>query len=528
MTSAPEISAEELARALELYLAEHPAAALLEDGKTLFQMDRAKYALDLQHGRCVLQVWNEERNIVRRVTGMRARKQALLLETQRMGQPKPGMMELSEAQSRRAPSERKLERSRYLRVLQRAAQRQFGDWKLDELKAAQDLEHSFGPAYVRGQMTRGNRAMAVVSVGPLESRDTVDGILTLGVLWLARLRETAGPRKVVEGVRLIVPAGMAGATAARLAWMDTRQAKWELWELDATSEDLTPIDADAGGNLATRLLRAPDEKRVRERFATEIAHIVTLAPECDVRVLNTAEISFALHGLVFARARVDADAASFARTNRLTFGAGVNETPLTEETAALFQSLIARLRASRHTGGGVADPLFRMQAEAWLESQIRQDVAALDSELQAQPVYSQRSAFAGAEERGVPDLLARTRDGRLAVIELKAHEDMHLAMQGLDYWMRVRQLHLGSAESQFTRMGYFPGEQLAQVDPELLLVAPALRVHPAVEAVLRHLSPRVSWQLIAVDERWRGAVKVVWRKRSGEKPPAPGKADSFA
>jgi hypothetical protein len=62
-------------------------------------------------------------------------------------------------------------------------------------------------------------------------------------------------------------------------------------------------------------------------------------------------------------------------------------------------------------------------------------------------------------------------------------------------------------------MGYFPDAELARTDPILLLVAPALRVHPAVEVVLRHFSPRVPWLLIGVDERWRSAVKVVWRKR---------------
>ena len=43
---------------------------------------------------------------------------------------------------------------------------------------------------------------------------------------------------------------------------------------------------------------------------------------------------------------------------------------------------------------------------------------------------------------GILDLLSVDRDGRLAVIELKADEDLHLALQGLDYWVRVR-WHLG-------------------------------------------------------------------------------------
>jgi hypothetical protein len=113
------------------------------------------------------------------------------------------------------------------------------------------------------------------------------------------------------------------------------------------------------------------------------------------------------------------------------------------------------------------------------------------------------------------DLLAVTRGGQLAVLELKVEEDMHLALQGLDYWMRVRHQHLSETESKFTGAGYFPRRVLAREEPLLYLVAPALRVHPATEVVLRYFSPRVPWTLIALDERWRKELRVVWRKRSG-------------
>ena len=117
------------------------------------------------------------------------------------------------------------------------------------------------------------------------------------------------------------------------------------------------------------------------------------------------------------------------------------------------------------------------------------------------------------------DLLGVTNDGRLAVIELKADEDLHLALQGLDYWVRVRWHHLQNSDQmtglgEFQRHGYFGGTYLSAEAPRLYLVAPALRVHPATEVVLRHLSPRVEWTLAALDERWREKVKVVWRKRS--------------
>jgi len=73
--------------------------------------------------------------------------------------------------------------------------------------------------------------------------------------------------------------------------------------------------------------------------------------------------------------------------------------------------------------------------------------------------------------------------------------------------------------SEFNRMGYFPGCELSREDPVLYLVAPALRVHPATEIVLKHFSPRVPWTLVAVNEAWRDRISVVWRKRAGRGGP---------
>ena len=49
------------------------------------------------------------------------------------------------------------------------------------------------------------------------------------------------------------------------------------------------------------------------------------------------------------------------------------------------------------------------------------------------------------------EVLTVTRQGRLAVVELKADEDIHLPLQGLDYWSRVAWHH---SRGEFQRYGY--------------------------------------------------------------------------
>ena len=88
-----------------------------------------------------------------------------------------------------------------------------------------DLERSFGPAYARGSLVKGQQAWAVIAVNVAESQAIVDGILTLGVLWLAHCRENAGGRRMYRGLRAIVPRGMATLTTARLAWMNPDAAQ---------------------------------------------------------------------------------------------------------------------------------------------------------------------------------------------------------------------------------------------------------------------------------------------------------------
>jgi len=172
--------------------------------------------------------------------------------------------------------------------------------------------------------------------------------------------------------------------------------------------------------------------------------------------------------------------------------------------------------AIRREDGPKNHALWRMHPERWVESLIFANIAALDRRLRPDCVYAQVPAFAAAD-RAMIDLLAMTQEARLAVIELKADEDIHLPLQGVDYWSRVV-WHQGRGE--FARFGYFAGREIASQSPLLMLVAPALHVHPTTDTILRYLSPEIEWEVLGIGERWREEIKVVFRKRPVRTPAA--------
>jgi len=530
MAADPEAaSPKRLAQAIEAYLAEHPAAALLEDGRVLFDMRFARYAVSEQHGRCLLQLWSEERNLIRTVVEVQERAQCLRLATRRMGAARPQTLELVPTSDRRTPTAREAARRNYQRLLERVLTRQFIGSKVDGLRSAMDLEHSFGPAYVRGRLLKGSAADAVIGVGEAESASMVDGVLTLGILWLDHCRQHGDVRRHFGGLKVVVPAGASRTTAERMAWLNHAAADFQLFTLDERSEELAEVEFRDTGNLESRLVHAFSAGAAVERCQEGVGRLLALVPPAarervEVRPNSATEVGLLLHGLEFARVRYGFAANSFAREDEITFGAGANETPLTEENEPLCRDLFFRLFLSRHGDGAHTDPLFRLQPERWLEARLRNEIAELLPGLRGDLLYSQVPALSSGD-RGLLDLLTLDRNGRLTVIELKADEDLHLPLQALDYWIRVRALNLdrhpaagnegGRPLSAFERQGYFAGAEVSLLPPRLLLAGPALRIHPANEPVLRYFSPQVEWELIALTEQWRRELKVVFRKHGG-------------
>jgi hypothetical protein len=518
-------SAEQLAHSLEAFLADHPAAAILEDGGVLFDMRQAHYAVSEAHSRCVLQLWSEERNLIRTVTGMEQRAHALRILTRRMGESRPKTLELVPTSDRRTPTAREAQRRSYQRLLERVLARKFVGAKVDGFRSAMDLEHSFGPAYIRGRLLRGTAAEAVIGVGAAESGPLIDGVLTLGVLWLDYCRQHGEARRHYGGLKVIVPAVAWRTTAERMAWMNHAAANFQLYTLDERSEELEPVDFRDTGNLESRLVHAFSQTAAVERCRAGLDRLMALVPEAarervEIRASSPTEVGLVLHGLEFARVRHGLAAGSFRQQDECLFGAGPSETPLAEGNESLCRDLLRRLVEARRPDGVQTDPLYRMQPERWLEGQMRARLDELFPGLRTDLMVSQVPALS-AGDRGMLDLLTLDRNGRLTILELKANEDLHLPMQALDYWIRVRALNAdrkpasagGRGLSAFERQGYFEGAEVSEAAPRLVLAAPALRIHPANETVLRYLAPEVDWELVALGEQWRRELKAVFRKR---------------
>jgi hypothetical protein len=511
---------ESLMQTVQEFLSEASGAVVLEDGAVTFDLAQAKYSISGEHNKCLLHLWSAERNTVRRVLDAKVKSGALRLAVTRLGQARPTKLEICRERDRRSPSAKRAARAAYEAKLRRAIERHFPGFAIARLTTGVDLEKSFGPIYARGLLRQGQSAFAILGVNASETQSSIDAALTFGILWLDVCRgdphfsqnrgEMGHPSCLVQGLILFVPAGTSALVRERIANLNRVAAKWRLFEFDERHDAVVEIDCTDRGNIATRLAHATNETAALERFAESSARIQTILPNCEVAFLSPVEIAFRWRGLEFARARMGAEAVTFRSKQEIVFGVGAEERVLDDRNWAFFVQLVTALREARHPYGPRGERLFRMNPERWLESLVRADVSVIDERLETESVYSQVPAFSAAD-RAMIDVLTLTRDGRLAVVELKADEDIHLPLQGLDYWARV-QWHHGRGE--FLKFGYFGGRELSAGAPLLFLVAPALRVHPATDVILRYVSPEIEWAFVGIDERWREGVRVVFRKRA--------------
>lgn len=497
--------------AIETFLETAVRPVVIEPGEDPLPIQADKFVLGARiGGACTLECWDETRNLVRRIRAIgKVRRGFLELEVERFGGLTGSLLLIDLAQASNAATARYGARLKYRERFRMSLRRQYSGWKLVELSTEPDLHHSLSPAYPRALLRRGGQAIAAIGAG--EDAIDVDGVLSFGLIWLdyLRRRET---RLSVGTLAVFVPIGTENTTCHRVRYLNKDAAQYRVFVHGAgiLEERVEPGDYT---NFSTRLdpFCAPAADPELAVWIERLAAIdgVERGPRAD------GSVSLAVRGLEFAR----------TSGSTLLFGiderhaAGSRQLPEIENLARGLARLRNAAAADR------ANPLYLRHPEAWLESQVRTSASRLDANIRDAPLYGQAPHFA-AGSRGILDVLAADHQGRLVVVEVKASEDIHLPLQALDYWMRVK-WHLERGE--FEGRGYFPGIPLRPDPPRLLLVAPALDFHPSNETVLRYFSPEIHAERIGVGIQWRQELQVMFRAPSAQLQPWPsqssGKSD---
>lgn len=472
-----------------------------EDGEWLAELAGMHCELRRQGKNHLVHLWSEERSLVRRILRVAdITPGRLALEVQRFGRPRPGKLEFFRTDVPRPTG--RLNREKFRARFRRMLAEEFPDARVESLTTAPDLEHSFSGLYTRGVMVDAGRSWALLGVWSGEDRSTVEDALSFGLLWLDWTRQHAR-RRAIEGLRVFLPVGLS-----RLALHRTRvlapSANLQVYELAEHTWRVARAEAGDAGNLESWLTPRSEAEAtlLAAREAVEkIRGLASQAPNAieAVHSPGTREIALRFRGLEFARW----DAA------RVLFGLGDARCELSSRTWPELAKLIQQLELYRSPlASDTNHPLYRAAPERWLEALAFADPSRVDAQLDSRYLYSQVPAFS-AGDRGVMDLVGVTRQGRLVVMELKASEDIHLPVQAIDYWLRVRQ---HQREGDFARYGYFNGIELDSRPPLLWLVAPGFRFHPAAETLLRYLSPEVQVTRIGLNENWRSGLQVIFRQ----------------
>jgi hypothetical protein len=371
------------------------------------------------------------------------------------------------------------------------------------------------PPYVRLRLHKGRENILAIGVNEAEPQPEIDGIVAAGLLWLARHTQPADGQRQIQRLCFCLPAQRSQTVIERLSLLSPQPfgAQVECLEVAPRYERLSPLSLATQIeliNLHARELRWPAASTKpgvwRER-------ILQLAPELiEIRPHPQLEAeSFRIHGLEFARVNQRGlERASFGVAGLAAESGFPAQQSLTEANFAQLAALVRQIRDFRCAQTpNRQHPLYRLRAEAWLESLLRRNLRALDAKLDERFIYSQIPAWR-ADERAVLDLLTVTQTGRLVVIEVKASEDPQLPFQGLDYWLRVEQAR---ARGELRQRGLFAGLQLTDQPPLLYLVAPRLRFHRSFTTLARCLAPEIEVYRLGLNTNWRVGLHVHTRER---------------
>ena len=466
---------------------------MLEEGAELIRLTGGEYSIEIRAGRLWVEAWSEAASFSRRILSVDSRKPGVLdCSIHRFG-GEPGKLSFLDLH-RPQTSYRTIsgERRNFSEQFRRMLFRQFPGWTIAGLSCGMDLQRSFSPVFPRAKLTKGQEVIAALAC-PRASDEPE--LLTFALLWFHHLRAGQKPEARIS-LCLFLPDGAGPLTAHRLRWLRSHALRARIFRFNehGSAGEVDPQDL---GNLQTEV----SARYVPPQMNPEVQALLS-----RLEKLPGVGYSYELNGAVSLRCR----GSEFARAEAGRLFLGL------EERREVDWRQIAEVESfAHHLSNLAADaPAF---PERWLESVVRANLTAIAPALQSQPLHSQVLTFA-AGDRTVIDLLAVSAEGRLTVLELKASEDIHLPMQALDYWTRMK-WHAERGELQHL----FPEIALIPTAPKLVLLAPAMSFHSANATVLSYFSPEIGVERVGVNSHWHERFRVVLRLEGADTPISHGR-----
>ncbi|HWF48323.1 MAG TPA: hypothetical protein VG168_15045 [Bryobacteraceae bacterium] len=468
--------------------------AVLEHGDELMPLNPDNYLLELRTGRLWIEIFGERRSLCRRILAIDRHAPGVLDCTVQLFGGKTGtlaFLDLDRPQT--ACRTLRGERLSFAERFRRMLQRQFPGWEVEMLSTGMDLQHSLSPRFPRAKLTRGIQTITAIGC-PAPEHET--DLLTAALIWHDRVRTRAAPNITVP-LCFFLPDGAGVLTAHRLRWLRTSLLAPRLFRFNAhgSAGEVDPADL---GNVETAVSAAHVSVPLSQELSTLLSRLTSIDGVSLIPELSGA-LSIRCRGIEFAR----------LQGGELLYGIET-KVPAAASDKQVEQLACQLSELSRTAAGGSATPLAR--PERWLECCVRAKLSAIDASLLESPVHGQ-VLMSAAADRDAIDLLAVSRHGRLAVLELKTVEDIHLPVQALDYWMRVAR-HAERRELDHL----FPAVPLVAEPPRLLLIAPAICFHPSNRTVLQYFSSSIEVERIGINSDWQRDLRVVLRLNGAEAP----------
>ena len=475
---------------------------LCEDERLVARLEPVCCIVEISYGKLVLSCWNEAWSHSWRVVGCEALDQSLrLFCTKQMGRVQCVLV-LRRGQAKENAAE---SRAEFLNKIATLIEANLADFQVEQAVLARHDSRHLSGVHTRLIIKERGNTIAAVAAGEGETQDYIDASLSEALIWLEELR---GRGRKVNRLALFVPSGKASTIACRLTCVKMAGVKISLYEVDEALKNIRPVAAFDQADLSDKLKRASHRAEWSKPGAPscETVGLLNRAKQLAPHALETCQrsgwIYLSIRGLTFAR--ISLNKAS------VEFGLNRPRKKLDDSNRAELDDLISLIYTERKADSqNRGDPIFRSQAERWLEAIIRNDVSVIDPTLDGRFVYSQVPAYRG-EQRSFIDLLTTTQSGRLVVIELKVSEDAEFPFQGLDYWMRI---DWHRRRGDFERRGYFKGLTLTDEPPLIYLVAPLFRFHATTKFLAGKISHQAPVYRIGINEDWRRQLRVLVSER---------------